>query len=162
MPISKGDTLPNATLALPGETPPKTVDVTEWTKGRKVAIFGMPGAFTGTCSGAHMPSVIETKDALIAKGVDEIAVLVVNDPFVTDAWAKETGAEAAGITLLCDLDGAFSKAIGMDLTVPPLGFFDRSKRYAMVAEDGVVTVLNEEESPGSIEASGGTALLAAL
>jgi cytochrome c peroxidase len=131
-------------------------------KGRKVAIFAVPGAFTPTCHSAHVPSFIRTKDQFAAKGVDEIICISVNDPFVMGAWGQATGATEAGITMLADATSEFTKAIGMDFDAPPAGLIARSKRYAMLVEDGTVKVLNPEESPGTCEISGGEALLDAI
>jgi peroxiredoxin len=109
-----------------------------------------------------VPSFVRTKDALKAKGVDEIVCVSVNDPFVMKAWGEATGAAAAGITMLADADGAFTKAMGLDFTAPPAGLLGRSKRYALMAEDGVVKVLHLEQSPGTCEISGGEAMVAAI
>jgi peroxiredoxin len=125
-------------------------------------IFGLPGAFTSTCTSAHMPSFVRTKPDFDAKGVDEIVCVSVNDPFVMAAWGESTGGTEAGITLLADASADFTKAIGLNFTAPPVGFFDRSQRYALYAEDGVVKVLHVEEGPGVCEASGGEAMLAAI
>lgn len=162
MSLSLGDTLPDATLGLLGADGPETVDVQARIAGKKVVIFGVPGAYTPTCSSAHMPSFIRTADQIRAKGVDEIICISVNDVFVMHAWGVETGADKAGILCLADGDSAFTKAIGMAFSAPPVGLIDRSKRYAMVVEDGKVTVLNTEESPGECDISGGEAILNVL
>lgn len=162
MPISKGDTLPDATLLQIGADGPEAVQLGDKLKGRKVAIFGLPGAYTGVCTTAHMPSFIRNKDQFAAKGVDEIICVTVNDPFVCKAWAESTGADAAGIAVLGDAESTFTKAIGMDFTAPPAGLIGRSKRYAMLVDDGVVTILNEEGSPGECEISAGETLLGAM
>ncbi len=162
MTISQGAKLPDATLLHISDTGPASVAVADKLAGRKVVIFGLPGAYTGTCTSAHVPSFIRTADKFAAKGVDEIICISVNDPFVMKAWGESTGATKAGITMLADADASFTKAVGLAFTAPPVGFFDRSKRYALYAEDGVVKVLHVEESPGVCEASGGEALLAAI
>ncbi|WP_028913983.1 peroxiredoxin [Pseudorhodobacter ferrugineus] len=162
MTISVGDTLPEANLVRLGEGGPEQVSVSDLTKGRKVVIFAVPGAFTPTCHSAHVPSFMRTKDAFTAKGVDEIVCVSVNDPFVMKAWGEATGAADAGISLLADGTSAFTAAMGMTFDAPPVGLMARSKRYALLAENGVVTVLHEEESPGTCEISGGEALLAAI
>jgi peroxiredoxin len=162
MPISPGDTLPDATLLRMGEKGPEGVSLAARLKGRKVVIFGLPGAYTGVCSNAHVPSFIRVKDALAAKGVDEIICVSVNDPFVIKAWGAATGATAAGITMLGDADSSFTQAIGMAFSAPPAGLINRSRRYALLAEDGVVRVLHAEASPGVCDTSGGEALLAAI
>ncbi|HAW49249.1 MAG TPA: peroxiredoxin [Roseovarius sp.] len=162
MTISTGDKLPDADLLKLGEGGPETVSLSALTKGRKVVIFAVPGAYTPTCSSAHVPSFMRTKDGFDAKGVDEIICVSVNDPFVVKAWGDTTGAAEAGITMLGDPQGAFTKAIGMDFDAPPAGLIGRSKRYAMAVEDGRVTVLHVEESPGTCEATAGESLLAAM
>jgi peroxiredoxin len=128
----------------------------------KVVLFGLPGAYTGTCTTAHVPSFIRTKADFEAKGVDAVICISVNDPFVMDAWGESTGATRAGIRMVGDAASAFTKAIGMDFTAPPVGLIDRSKRFALYAEDGVVKVLHVEDNPGVCETSAGEALLAAL
>lgn len=162
MAISQGDRLPEATLVRMGDNGPEQVAVADLTKGRKVVIFAVPGAFTPTCHSAHVPSFIRTKGQFDEKGVDEIICVSVNDPFVMKSWGEATGATDAGLTMLGDPESAFTKALGMDFTAPPAGLIARSKRYAMLVDDGVVTVLNLEESPGTCEISAGETLLDAL
>lgn len=162
MTISVGDKLPEANLIRLGASGPEEVSITSLTKGRKVVIFAVPGAFTPTCHSAHLPSFMKTKEAFTEKGVDEVICIAVNDPFVMKAWGEATGAADAGITLLSDGTSAFTGAMGMAFDAPPAGLMARSKRYALLAEDGVVKVLHLEESPGTCEISGGEALLAAI
>ena len=162
MTISVGSKLPAATLQQFGANGPEAVDLAAKLAGRKVVIFGLPGAYTGTCTTAHVPSFIRTREKLAAKGVDEVICLSVNDAFVMKAWGDSTGAAAAGISMLGDVDAGFTKAIGMNFSVPAIGFFDRSKRYALYAEDGVVKVLHAEENAGQCDISGGEAMLAAI
>ncbi len=160
MAISVGDTLPDANFLMMTEEGPASVNLTDKTSGRKVVIFGLPGAYTGTCSTAHVPSFIRTKSDFDGKGVDEIICLSVNDPFVMQAWGKDTGATDAGLTFLADADGGFTKAIGLSFDAPPVGLLGRSQRYAMLVEDGKVSVLNVEEGPGVCEVTAGESLLA--
>ena len=162
MAITTGATLPDATLHQMGASRPETVNLSDKLKDRKVVIFGLPGAYTGTCSTAHVPSFMRTREGFAAKGVDEVICLSVNDPFVMDAWGKDTGATEAGITMLGDASGEFTKAIGMDFDAPPAGLMGRSKRYSMLVDNGVVTVLNEEGSTGECEISAGETLLDAM
>jgi len=162
MTLSTGDKLPEASLLQLGADGPEAVSLSEKTNGRKVVIFAVPGAYTPTCHSAHVPSFIRTKDALVAKGVDEIICVSVNDPFTMKAWGEATGATEAGITMLSDADSGFTKAIGMDFDAPPAGLIGRSQRYAMIVDDGKVTTLHVEENPGACEVSGGEALLAEL
>lgn len=160
--ISTGDTLPDATLIQMGANGPEEVRISDKVKDRKVVIFAVPGAFTGTCTTAHVPSFIRTKGQFDAKGVDEVICLSVNDPFVMSAWGESTGATGAGLTMLSDAASEFTKAIGMEFDAPPVGLIARSKRYAMLVEDGKVTVLNLEENPGTCEISAGETLLGAI
>ncbi|GAA6208968.1 peroxiredoxin [Cognatishimia sp. WU-CL00825] len=162
MTISIGASLPEATLSKMGAEGPETVSLSSLTSGRKVVLFGLPGAFTGTCSTAHVPSFMRSAEALKAKGVDDIICVAVNDPFVMAAWEKDTGAGAAGITMLADASSELTKAIGMDFSVPPIGFQDRSKRYALLAEDGKVKVLNLDEEAGVCNLSSGETMLEAV
>jgi glutaredoxin/glutathione-dependent peroxiredoxin len=162
MPISKGDSLPEAHLSRLGAKGPEAVSVADLTRDRKVVIFAVPGAFTPTCHSAHVPSFIRQKDALAAKGIDEVICISVNDPFVMKAWGEATGATEAGITMLADGTGAYTKALGLDFDAPPAGLMGRSKRYAMMVENGVVQVLHMEVASGTCEISGGEAMVAAL
>ena len=162
MTISKGDKLPDVTLFSMGANGPEEVRISDKTTGRKVVIFAVPGAYTPTCHSAHLPSFIRTKDQFRAKGIDEIICVSVNDPFVMGAWAEATGAANAGIVMLGDPESSFTKAIGMDFTASPVGLMARSKRYAMLVEDGTVSLLHAEESPGTCEISAGESLLAAI
>ena len=162
MTIAVGDRLPEATLVRIGEKGPEAVSMADKVKGRKVVIFAVPGAFTPTCHSAHVPSFIRTKDQFAAKGVEEIICVSVNDPFVMKAWGEATGATAAGLTMLADADSSFTKAIGMDFSAPPAGLIARSRRYAMLVEDGVVKLMEIEQAPGTCEISGGESLLAKI
>jgi cytochrome c peroxidase len=158
MAIAEGDRLPQATLVRMGESGPEQVDTSALFSGRKVALFAVPGAYTSTCHTKHVPSIIEAMGALKAKGVDEIICLSVNDIFVMKAWGDATGATEAGITMIADADASFTKAIGLDFSVPHIGLLDRSQRYSMLVDDGVVKKLNVEEAAGVIEKSSGPAL----
>lgn len=160
--IKVGDKLPEATLLRMGAEGPEGVGLQGKLSGRKVVIFGLPGAFTGTCTTAHLPSFMRTREAFGEKGVDEVICVAVNDPFVMKAWDEHTGASEAGVTLLGDSESAFTTAIGMDFTAPPAGLIARSKRYAMVVEDGTVTVLQLEDNPGQCTVSAGESLLEAV
>ena len=162
MTISTGDRLPEATLLSLTDEGPAPVALADKLAGRKVVIFAVPGAFTGTCTTAHVPSFIRTKDQFTAKGVDEIICVSVNDPFVMGAWGDATGANDAGLTMLGDPESTFTKAVGLDFTAPPAGLIARSQRYAMIVEDGVVTQLNVEDNPGLCEMSAGEGLLESL
>ncbi len=158
MTITAGDKLPQGQLLRVGEAGPETVDTADLMQG-KVALFGLPGAFTGTCTNAHMPSFVRHADAFRAKGVLRIICITVNDPFVAKAWADQTGATEAGIEVLADADGSVTKALGLDFTAPPVGFFGRCKRFAALIESGVIKAIDVEESPGACTVSAGEALL---
>ncbi len=162
MTFAVGDRLPDVPLLWKGDGEPQTVQLGPKLAGRRVALFGLPGAFTGTCTTAHVPSFIRVMPKLAAKGVDEVICIAVNDPFVMKSFGEATGATAAGITLLADSAAEFAKAVGMAYTVPAIGFYDRCKRFALYAEDGVIRVLNIEVAKGTCEISGGEALLAAI
>jgi peroxiredoxin len=161
MTIAVGDKLPAATFKVRTPDGLKDVSTTELTAGRKLVLFAVPGAFTPTCHARHVPSYLEHLDALKAKGVAEVACVAVNDAFVLDAWAKACGTDGK-ITLLSDGNGTFTKAIGMDFDGSGFGLGTRSKRYAMLVDNGVVKALNIEESPGVMEVSGADRILAAL
>lgn len=159
MTIATGDSLPGGTVLEMTAEGPASVDLAAKFKGRKVVLFGLPGAYTGVCSTAHVPSFIRTMPQFKEKGVDEVICVSVNDPFVMGAWGKDTGANEAGITMMGDADAGFIKALGLDFTAPPAGLINRSKRFALYAEDGVVKVLEVEESPGECTISAGESLV---
>lgn len=160
--ISVGDTLPDATLIEMTAEGPVGVPLAERVKGRKVVIFAVPGAYTPTCSSAHVPSFVRTKTQFDAKGVDEVICVSVNDPFVMGAWGEATGATAAGITMLADSESKLTEALGLQFDAPPAGLLARSQRYAMLVDQGEVKILHLEESPGTCELSAGEALLDAM
>lgn len=162
MALDKGHKLPKATLLQMGETGPEPVEITDLAGTGRAVIFALPGAFTGTCTSAHVPSFIRTRDGFAEKGVDRVICIAVNDPFVMAAWGKSTGATEAGITMLGDPAAEFTRAMGMNFSNPKVGFQDRSQRYAMVVEDGQIVTLHREDSPGACDISGGEALLATL
>jgi peroxiredoxin len=156
--IKVGDSLPEATFRVMTSEGPKPKKTDDIFKGKKVALFAVPGAFTPTCTNLHMPSFVQNVAAFKAKGVDTIAVTGVNDVFVMEAWKKASNAEGK-VDFLADGNGEFAKAIGMDFDGSGNGLGVRSKRYSMVVEDGVVKALNIEESPGKCDVSGGGKLL---
>ncbi|TPW28702.1 peroxiredoxin [Pararhizobium mangrovi] len=161
MTISSGDRLPEAAFKERTSEGMRETTTEEIFAGRKVVLFAVPGAFTPTCDLNHLPGYIEHNGAIRAKGVDEIAVVAVNDAFVMGAWAEHSGGKDK-VRFLSDWDASFTKAIGMetDLSGGTLGL--RSKRYAMIVEDGVVKTLNIEETPGTAEKSGAAAILEQL
>ncbi len=161
MDLSKGGRLPDAMFVEMGKDGPQTVTLSDRLKGRKVVVFGLPGAYTGPCTSIHVPSFVRTAEGFRKKGVEEIICIAVNDPFVLKAWGESTGASAAGISFLGDADGSFTKALGMDFTAPHLGLVGRSNRYALVLDDGVITAAKVDK-PGVCEISTGEQLLAEL
>ncbi len=161
MTIQPGQPLPNATFKIMTETGPSETTTEQVFKGKKAVLFAVPGAFTPTCHGMHLPGFLSHADAFKAKGVDVIACTAVNDVFVMDAWAKASGGQGK-VMFLSDGNGDFAKAIGLDMDGSPIGFGIRSKRYAMLVEDGVVKVLNVEEKPSQAEASSAEKLLEAM
>ena len=159
MTIQVGDRLPEAALMRVGEDGPEPVTLSSLTAGGTVALFGVPGAFTRTCTAAHLPSFIRTKDKFAEKGVDTVICVAVNDPFVMKAWGEASGAAEAGIHMLGDAGGTFAKEMGLDFDAPAVGFFGRFRRFAMLVDDGVVRTLDTEDSPGDCSVSSGEALL---
>lgn len=160
MSIKVGDTLPNATFTVMGEDGPKPVASGEVFGGKTVVLFAVPGAFTPTCSEQHLPGFVGQADALRAKGAATIACTAVNDVFVLNAWSKARGAEA--ITMLADGNADFAKALGLDVDLSSFGLGPRSKRYAMIVEDGVVRFLAVEDSPPEHKKATAETVLAAL
>jgi peroxiredoxin len=137
------------------------VPITELTKGKKVVLFAVPGAFTPTCSEKHLPGFVEQAEAIKAKGVDAILCVAVNDPFVLSAWEKARNV-GGKVNILSDGNAEFTRAIGLDLDASGFGLGTRSKRYAMVVEDGVVKALKVEDAPTQAEKSSAAAILATL
>ena len=161
MAIKVGDRLPEAKFRVMTAEGPAWKTTDEVFKGKKVVLFAVPGAFTPTCHKNHLPGFLQNAQAFKAKGVDTIAVTGVNDCFVMDAWKKASSADGK-VEFLADGNGDFAKAIDMTLDGSGNGLGIRSKRYAMLVEDGVVKKLNIEDAPGKCDISGGQALLAQI
>jgi len=161
MTIAIGDKLPAATLRLVEPEGTRDVTVDEFFAGRKIVLFGLPGAFTPTCHKNHLPGFIANEAAFKAKGITQIAMTAVNDPHVLRAWAKATGAEGH-IAFLSDGNAAFANSVGLaaDMAAGFMGV--RSRRYAMLVDDGKVVRLNVEDAPGKADVSSAEALLAQL
>jgi peroxiredoxin len=160
MTIQAGDRLPQATFRVMTAEGPAAKTTDDVFKGRTVALIGVPGAFTPTCHRNHLPGYIQKAEELRARGVDAIAVTAVNDVFVMDAWSKASGGD--GIEFLADGNGDFARAIGLTMDGSGFGLGQRSRRYSMVVEDGVVKNLNVEEASGKAEVSGVDNLLTCL
>jgi peroxiredoxin len=158
MSIKVGDRIPQAKFRVMSESGPAEKSTDDVFKGKKVVLFAVPGAFTPTCHNNHLPGFLKNADAIKAKGVDTIAVTSVNDVFVMNAWKKATGAEGK-IEFLADGNGDFAKAIDLALDASGIGLGLRSRRYAMLVEDGVVKKLSVESEPGKAEVSSAENLL---
>ncbi|HYD15843.1 MAG TPA: peroxiredoxin [Hyphomicrobium sp.] len=146
MAIKVGDRVPESNFTIMADGGPKAVSSGDFFKGRTVVLFGVPAAFSPTCSEQHLPGFLAQADALRAKGAAVIACTAVNDVFVLSAWAKKQGAED-DITMLADGNADFTRALGLDIDLSPFGLGVRSKRYAMIVEDGVVKHIGIEDSP---------------
>ena len=161
MPIKAGDQIPDSRFRVSTAEGPAWKTTDEIFKGKKVVLFGVPGAFTGTCHKSHLPGFVQNSDAFKAKGVDMVAVTAVNDHFVMDAWRDASNA-AGKVDFLADGNGEFAKAIDMAFDASGGGLGTRSKRYSMVVENGVVKTFNVEESPGKVDVTSAENLLKTL
>lgn len=158
--IKVGDTLPSMKLTMAGADGPKETSTDEVFAGKKVVLFAVPGAFTPTCSARHLPGYLENNQALREKGVETIACVSVNDPYVMGAWARDQGVEGR-ILMLADGSGALTKALGLELDLTARGLGIRSQRFAMVVDDKVVSSLAVEPA-GGFEVSRAESVLAVL
>ena len=159
MTIAVGDTIPDVKLIKATADGPQPVQSSEYFKGRRVALFSVPGAFTPTCSARHLPGFVDKAGELKAKGIDEIAATAVNDAFVLGAWSKAGNADA--ITMLADGNADFVKALGLDADFAPFGMGHRGQRFSMVVDDGKVEQLNVE-APGDFKVSSAEHMLEQL
>ena len=159
MTIQVGDRIPEAVLTIMSADGPQPVPTSSWFGGRKVVLFSVPGAFTPTCSAQHLPSFVNHADEIKAKGVDAIACMAVNDVFVMHAWGKS--ANSGDIDMLADGNGEFAAALGLEMDASAFGMGTRGQRFAMIAEDGVVTQLFVE-APGEFRVSAAEHVLASL
>ena len=159
MTIKVGDRIPESTLTTMGEKGPLPLSTSEIFDGKKVVLFSVPGAFTPTCSAKHLPGFVENADNISAKGIDTIACMAVNDVFVMNAWGKS--AEAKKLLMLADGNGEFSVQLGLELDARAFGMGQRSQRFALIAEDGVVTQLFVE-GPGEFSVSSAEHILSNL
>ncbi|MEJ8566668.1 peroxiredoxin [Elongatibacter sediminis] len=159
MTIQVGDSIPSSTFTVMTDSGPAPLSTDDLFGGKKVVLFSVPGAFTPTCSAKHLPGYVEQADALLAKGVDTIACMAVNDAFVMNAWGKSANAD--NISMLADGNGEFARAIGLELDATGFGMGERSQRFALIAEDGVVKQLFVE-APGEFRVSSAEHVLGAL
>jgi glutaredoxin/glutathione-dependent peroxiredoxin len=160
MAIKVGDKIPSVTLRYLSAEGVKAVGSDEFFAGKKVALFAVPGAYTRTCSQRHLPGYVTHAAAIKAKGVDAIACLAVNDPFVMGAWGKEHNCDG-DIVMLGDGSGEFTRAIGLELDRMKEGMGMRSQRYSMLVEDGIVKAMHVEQ-PGQFDVSSAETMLQAL
>lgn len=160
MTISVGDKIPAATMTTMTPEGPGPVSTKEFFAGKKVVLFAVPGAFTPTCSAKHLPGFITQADEILAKGVDAIACMSVNDVFVMHAWGKDAGVEDK-VVMLADGNGDFTKAVGLEMDGTGFGMGIRSQRFAMIVDDGVISELNIEE-PGAFQVSSASHILSQL
>ena len=160
MTIETGKKLPAAEFSVMTGDGQQKLSTDAIFSGRKVVLFGVPGAFTPTCSMNHLPGFLTGMDAIKAKGVDTVACVSVNDVHVMNAWSKASGADGK-IIMLADGNGAFARATGLDVDYSAAGMGERSKRFSMIVEDGVVKSLNVEDQPG-VNVSGAETILAQL
>lgn len=159
MSISKGDKIPAATFTHMTADGPKPLSSEELFGKKKVVLFALPGAFTPTCSAAHLPGFVVNADKIKAKGVDEIVCLATNDAFVMDAWGKAQNAQE--IHMVADGSAAFTRAVGLELDLTERGMGVRSQRYAMIVDNGTVTEI-AVEAPGKLEVSSAEAMMSKL
>lgn len=158
MTISIGDRLPEVSLKKVSPQGVEDIITRDYFAGRKIVLVGVPGAFTPTCSNSHVPGFLENHEAIKGHGVDEIAIVAVNDHHVMNAWAKFLGAEDK-LVFLADGNGEFTRAMGLDQDMSAGGLGTRSQRYSMIVEDGVVKALNIEEVRGQAVTSGAARIL---
>ena len=159
MSIKAGDKVPASTFKVMSESGPAALTTAELFSGKKVVLFSVPGAFTPTCSAKHLPGFVEHADEFFARGVDTIACVAVNDVFVMHAWGK--GANASRITMLADGNGEFARAVGLELDASGFGMGQRSQRFALIVNDGVVSKVFVE-NPGEFKVSSAEHVLSAL
>nr|WP_299245426.1 peroxiredoxin [uncultured Halomonas sp.] len=155
MTISVGDKIPDVTIKTNGANGPEDISTGELFAGKRVVLFAVPGAFTPGCSNTHMPGFVIKADDILAKGIDTIACMAVNDAFVMDAWQKDQNAQQ--ITMLADGNAEFTQALGLELDATGGGMGIRSKRFALIANDGVVEYLGVD-AKGVEESSAETVL----
>ena len=155
--IKVGDKLPSVSVREVKEGGVEEVSTDNFFKGKKIALFAVPGAFTSTCSVKHLPSFVNNADALKKKGIDQVACTAVNDAAVLRAWAEQ-GSATGKVTMLSDGNGDLARALGLEVDLTKAGMGKRSRRYSMIVDNGVVKQLNVEE-PGAFGVSSGDHML---
>jgi len=161
MSISVGAKVPDATFMHMTDKGPQPITTAELFNGKKVVVFAVPGAFTPTCSNQHLPGFVQQADALKKKGIDTIACVSVNDAFVMGAWGKDQQV-GSKVLMLADGNGDFTKALGLGLDASGFGMGQRSARYAMIVDNGVVKYLGKEQNPGAVAETGAEKILSLL
>lgn len=159
MTINIGEILPNSSLTRFSSKGLENLRLHDFINNDKVIIFGVPGAYSRTCSSKHLPSFIRTMGKFKVKAVSKVICVAVNDPFVMANWGKDTGAIESGIDMLCDPSSAFITEIGLNFDAEPIGFFNRSKRFSMIIKNKRIEVLNVDEDSGTCDLSAGETLL---
>ena len=154
-----GDKFPKGTLSFYDSGTLKTIKTDVLFKNKRIVLFGMPGAFTQTCTNHHLPSLIRNSTTLFDKGIDKIICIVVNDIHVAKAWGEMTGAAKAGIKIVCDLESKFAIATGLSFSAPPVGFFHRLQRALILVDDTVIKHIQFEENRSECNLTSGEALV---
>lgn len=160
MPIKAGDTMPSGTLTLVTDEGPQKISAEEFFKGKKVVLFSVPGAFTPTCDAKHLPGFVQQADQIRAKGVDTIACIAVNDPFVMKAWGKSQSCDGK-VQMIADGNAEYTKALGLEMDASGFGMGVRGQRFALIVENGIVKHVNVEEK-GEFKVSSAESVLAQL
>lgn len=160
MPIKAGDTMPSGTLTLVTDEGPQKISAEEFFKGKKVVLFSVPGAFTPTCDAKHLPGFVQQADQIRAKGVDTIACIAVNDPFVMKAWGKSQSCDGK-VQMIADGNAEYTKALGLEMDASGFGMGIRGQRFALIVENGIVKNVNVEEK-GEFKVSSAESVLAQL
>ena len=162
MQISINQNLPNSTFYQMTDSGVQALKLADLARGKNILLIGMPGAFTKTCDSFHLPSLVTNCSAIFKKGIDEILCVVVNDVHVAKAWGDVSGATQAGIKILADVESQFAKSIGLDFSVPKIGFFNRLQRVAIIAQDNSIVHLQLEPNRSNCSLTSGDYLLSIL
>lgn len=160
MPIKVGDTMPSGTLTVATDEGPQKVSAEQFFKGKKVVLFSVPGAFTPTCDAKHLPGFVERAEEFRGKGVDTIACIAVNDPFVMKAWGKSQGCDGK-VQMIADGNAEYTKALGLEMDATGFGMGIRGQRFALIVDDGVVKSVNVEQK-GEFKVSSAESVLEQL